>query len=263
MVDGADKINKLSNNVYINKQDALQEIKPTDAAPIPLVEKKDEYKFPFTIEKADPDEIEFEIPKNASRKANEFIAALIKNKKSLMKELNIDSDTYNMLAQTAVGIAGKETKFGGTADRIYKAYRELYVRYEKFMKTTTTRKIDYSRGMTNLKYTMHINDQTQSGIQLNMLKFGIYDEYQLENPANSAIGTIILLDNLNKRIDRNYSEGFEQSKEKYGTTRIDALCALWNGAHSKELVKGNFDASKWDYTKEVHKTIDEYKLITK
>lgn len=263
MVDGADKISNISKNIYINQQDVIHAPEKTSVKPIPLVEKKAEYKFPFTVEETDHDAIRFEIPKNAPQKAHDFIGALIKNKKALMKELNIDSDTYNLLAQTAVGIANQETKFGGTGDRIRKAYRELYVRYERFAKSSADKKFDYSRGITNLKYTIHIADKNQPSIKENMFKFHIYDEYQLEDPVTSAIATIILLDNFNKRIDRNYSNGFEQSNQKYGTTKTDVLCALWNGAYSKALVKGNFDASKWYYTKEVHKTIDKYKLITK
>ena len=261
MVDGADRINNLNNNAYVNQTDATRIAKNKEKQLIPLIDKKQEYKLPFAIEHENPP-IEFEIPKNAPQNAKEFIGALTRNKEALMKELNIDSDTYDMLAHTAIGIANTETRFGDTADRIYKAYRELYIRYERLVTTDITRPMHFSRGMTNLKYTLHADDKTQPFIKGHMLKFGIFDEYQLKSPDKSAIATIILLSNFNNRLNDKFAEGFMQSQEKYGTTRTEALCALWNGAYSKALKKGNFNPSDWTYTQKVNATMNKYKLKT-
>ena len=261
MVDGADRINNVSQNIYVNPQDAVRVTTNSEVEPIPLVEKKPDFKFPFEVETND-DSLKFEMPENAPEHAKFFIAALSKNKKELMEELNIDSKTYDMLAQTAVAIAGTETRFGDTADRVYKAFRELYVRYERSMGSINRKPINYSRGMTNLKHTLHVTEENPQ-LKNQMLKFGIYDEYQLENIEKSAIGTMILLADFNKKLDQSFAEGFEQSQEKFGTTRMDALCALWNGGRSAALLKGNFNPDEWIYTERTHKTLEKYKVIEK
>ena len=98
-----------------------------------------------------------------------------------------------------------------------------------------------------------------------MINLGITDEYQLEDPSKSAIATIILLSNFNNRLDRNFYEGLEQSNEKYGTTRTDALCALWIGSKSRitALKKGELKTSEWEYLNRVHSAMEQYKVKTK
>ena len=106
MVDGADKVNGCGNSPYINQSNATSEVKSTPEV-IQLVQNKNvNNKFPFAIEKEK--DIEFEMPENAPPGARDFTNALIENKEKLMQVLNIDSETYNMLAQTAVCIAMKK-----------------------------------------------------------------------------------------------------------------------------------------------------------
>lgn len=261
MVDGADKINNALYNFYYTPQDAIKVFANIDVEPIPLVEKKQDLRFPFTIEK-NSEKLEFKMPKNAPEHAKFFIAALSKNKKELMEELNIDSKTYDMLAQTAVLIAKNETRFCDTTDRVYKSFRELYVRYERFAGHLNGKPLHYSRGLTNMKYTLHVTEENPQ-LKNKMKKFGINNEYDLENIEKSAIGTIILLAEFNKRLDQSFAEGFEQSQEKFGATRMDALCAIWNGGRSSALLKGKFNPNEWIYTEKAHETLKEYKVIEK
>ena len=263
MVDGADKINSVSNNVHINQQDAIRITVNENKEPIPLVEKNADYEFPFTIQ-PDKDALKFKLPEDAPENAKLFATALIKNKKVLMEDLNIDSETYNMFAQIAVGLAKKETDFNGTGNRIYKAFRELYVRYERMVGTSLRKPMHYSRGMTNIKYTLHTaakDEETQ--VKTKMLKYGISDEYELENIEKSAICTIILLDYFNRKLDDSLADGFKQSQGKYGATRMNALCRLWNGDPNREILNGKFDPNNpfWTYAKDIERFCEEYKIV--
>ena len=221
-------------------------------------------------------DISFEMPPDAPENAKEFANSLINNKAELMRQLGIDNDTYNILAQTAIGIAGKETNFGEETIR-QKAKDALRNLDGIGIK-------DWSYGMTQLKYTLHTQDPE---IKRNMEALGITDEEQLLDPEVSAKATIVLLASLNKRLETaKYQKGIETAQdtivqykgweindqgigEKTGNTeawtnnisRQDALCALWNGGEAKSLINGTFKPQGWEYTRVVNEYTHKYKLV--
>ena len=221
-------------------------------------------------------DIKFEMPADAPENAKVFADSLINNKAELMRQLGIDNDTYNILAQTAIGIAGKETNFGEETIR-QKAKDTLRNLDGIGIK-------DWSYGITQLKYTLHTQDPE---IKKNMEALGITDEEQLLDPEVSAKATIVLLASLNKRLNTaKYQQGIETAQdtivqykgweinkqgigEKTGNTeawtnnisRQDALCALWNGGEAKSLINGTFKPQGWEYTRVVNEYTQKYKLV--
>ncbi len=221
-------------------------------------------------------DITFNMPADAPENAVTFANSLINNKAELMQELGIDNDTYNILAQTAIGIAGKETNFGEKTVR-QKAKDAL-----RNIDVVSTR--DWSYGMTQLKYTLHTQDPT---IKKHMEALGITDEKQLLDPEVSAKATIVVLASLNKRLNtEKYQNGIEAAQdtivqykgweineqgtaEKTGNTqawannitRQDALCALWNGGEARSLLNGTFKPQGWEYTRVVNEYTQKYKLV--
>lgn len=55
--------------------------------------------------------VSYEFP-NSNKKTKQFINSLETNKKALMQQLNVDSDTYDKMAKSAVGLLGAESDFG-------------------------------------------------------------------------------------------------------------------------------------------------------
>ena len=221
-------------------------------------------------------DISFEMPADAPEKAKEFANSLIENKAELMRQLGIDNDTYNMLAQTAIGIAGRETNFDE------QTLRQTGKDVLRNIDVVGAR--DWSYGMTQLKYTLHIQDPT---IKKHMEALDITDEKQLLDPEVSAKATIVVLASLNKRLNtERYQQGIEVAQdtivqykgweineqgigEKTGNTaawtnnisRQDALCALWNGGEAKSLLNGTFKPQGWQYTRDVTAYTHKYKLV--
>ncbi len=245
-------------------------------------------------------DITFKMPEGAPKAAHEFCDTLISSKEKLMRQLDIDNDTYNLLAQTAIGIAGHETKLD-----------QYWVREDDGSFKLDTDSINFSnigkdilntlglmgiakwfdgdtsetsRGMTQLKFNLHIKEPE---IKKNMAAFGITKESQLDDPKKSAIATMIVLSTLNKRLDlKEYQKGIETAQginvehegweinengiaEKTGNTRAwkneitrqDALCALWNGGSTaKSLLNGKFEPQSWVYTRDVKSYTSKYVL---
>jgi len=233
--------------------------------------------------------INFKMPENAPENAKTFANSLIDNKEQLMRQLNIDNDTYNVLAQTAIGIAGRETNFGEkTTRQVGKDILRMpadsiaWVQNKLGMENSSSVS-DWSQGITQLKFTMHIKDPA---IKKDMDALGITNELQLQDPKTSAIATMVVLSHLNKRINtQKYQEGIKTAQgtevkydgwemgkdgiaKKTGhtkpwrneITRQDALCALWNGGEAKSLINGTFKPQGWEYTREVRKYTNQYVL---
>ncbi len=221
-------------------------------------------------------DISFNMPADAPENAKEFADSLVSNKEKLMRQLKIDNDTYNVLAQTAIGIAGKETNFGEMTTRqkakdILRNADVVGVR-------------DWSYGITQLKFTLHTQDPV---IKHHMEALGITDEKQLEDPEISAMATMVVLASLNKRLDTaKYQNGLETAQDtmvvyngwelnengiaqKTGKTeawdnnitRQDALCALWNGGEAVSVLNGTFKPQGWEYTRTVREYTQKYKLV--
>jgi hypothetical protein len=234
-------------------------------------------------------EIHFDMPANASQNAKTFANSLIRNKEKLMKELGIDSDTYNMLAQTAMGIAKQETNFGEktkrqqvkdslrfVSDKVAEYQQEHGEENKSYMK-------DWSHGVTQLKYTLHSKDPW---VKEKLTSLGITNEMQLEDVSTSAIATIVVLAKLNKEIDSpSYQRGIKTAQDttveysgweigkdgiahktgntkswKNEITRQDVLCAFWNGSERASVKNGTFKPQGVTYTRNIRKYTQEYKL---
>ncbi len=224
-------------------------------------------------------DITFSMPPDAPENAKIFAQSLIDNKEKLMSLLNIDNDTYNVLAQTAIGIAGKETNFGEFTVRQFGKDAARVI--------TGGAGRDWSRGITQLKYSLYMNPEKEPEIYRNMLALDITNEGQLDDPATSALGTMVVLAQLNKRINsERYQSGIEAAQDtityyngwqigadgiaqKTGETKVwnneitrqDALCALWQGAGARDILNGTFKPQGWEYTRVVRQYTDEYKLV--
>ena len=140
-----------------------------------------------------PVPISFNLPADAPQAAKEFAQSLIDNKAQIMAELKLDNDQYNLYAQAAIAIAGQETNFGETTVRSLgkdhvRAYDESLNAVASFVmgEEVDISGKDWSRGMTQLKFSLHTQDPQ---IKAEMESFGITDEDQLEDPATSAIAS--------------------------------------------------------------------------
>lgn len=236
--------------------------------------------------------ISFKMPPDAPKNAVTFANSLIDNKETLMRQLNIDSDTYNMLAQTAMGIAKQETNFGEKTGRqitkdILRAPSDsiAWVQNKLGMENTSAVS-DWSQGMTQLKFTMHRQDDI---VRRNLDALGITNELQLQDPKISAIATMVVLARLNQEIDSpkyqagiKAAQGTEVKLQGYefdpktnaskktadgstkpwtnNITRQDVLCAFWNGGDRKSVENGTFKPAVSTYSNNVRRYTQDYKL---
>lgn len=266
---------------------ATEEAKPKD----PVKAANSATPVPDRVKLHTATDISFNMPEDAPPAAREFANSLTTNKARLMKELGIDSDTYNMLAQTAIGIAKQETNFGEStgrqkvkdilrmpSDSIAWAQQSLDLENKSIGK-------DWSQGVTQLKYTLHTQDEW---VKKHMDNLGITNELQLQDPETSAVATMVVLAKLNKEIDsKAYQEGIKTAQGtsasypgwemgedgiarksadgatrpwKNEITRQDVLCAFWNGTTRSEVKNGTFKPQVWSYSRNVRQYTQEYKL---
>lgn len=237
-------------------------------------------------------DISFSMPANAPKNAVTFANSLVDNKAKLMRQLNIDSDTYNMLAQTAIGIARQETNFGETTGRqvlkdIARYPNDSIAMQQHFWGMENTSAVsDWSQGMTQLKFTLHMKDPI---VKKNMEALGITNELQLKNPSTSAIATMVVLAKLNQEIDSpDYQAGIKTAQGtevrlngyefdpktnaskktadgstkpwKNNITRQDVLCAFWNGGDRASVKNGTFKPAVSTYSNNVRRYTQQYKL---
>ena len=238
-------------------------------------------------------DISFSMPSNAPPAAKSFASSLTSNKEKLMRELNIDSDTYNMLAQTAMGIARQETNFGEKTTRqtvkdVLRAPSDsvALIQDSLGLDNKSYTGTDWSQGITQLKYTLHTQD---AWVKQKMKNLGITNETQLNDPETSAVATMVVLAKLNQEIDSPaYQKGIKAAqgtsvelkgyeldpktgaakKTADGSTkpwtneisRQDVLCAFWNGGARADVKNGTFKPSVWTYSNNVKKYTHEYKL---
>ena len=107
-----------------------------------------------------------------------YINALMDNKQKLMQKFNLDSDTYNHLAELALGIAQQETKYG-TSTR-----KEIKDKTPDFILNFVRGNSNRSRGLTQIKLK-----GDNAGMQNVYNDLGI-TENNLDNADKSAIATI-------------------------------------------------------------------------
>lgn len=147
-----------------------------------------------------------------------YINALMNNKQKLMQKFNLDSDTYNHLAELALGIAQQETKYG-TSTR-----KEIKDKTPDFILNFVRGNSNRSRGLTQIKLK-----GDNAGMQNIYNDLGI-TESNLDNADKSAIATISRLSYIyNTEIrGRKFVGKNGQNIDSY-----DALLYKWMGRNNE------------------------------
>ena len=135
---------------------------------------------------------------------NKFATSLKNNKINIQKELNINDDSYNKLAQAALGILGVESAYGNTNSGIgnfIRASRKAIFKnnsspdiYSKFH-TYGIDDDNNSVGLTQIRYKYLSNEVKEL-----YKKYGITKQDLVDNPDKAAIATIIKLADEYKRV---------------------------------------------------------------
>lgn len=135
---------------------------------------------------------------------NKFATSLKNNKINIQKELNINDDSYNKLAQAALGILGVESTYGNTNSGIgnfIRASRKAIFKnnsspdiYSKFH-TYGIDDDNNSVGLTQIRYK-YLSDEVKELYK----KYGITKQDLVDNPDKAAIATIIKLADEYKRV---------------------------------------------------------------
>ena len=135
---------------------------------------------------------------------NKFATSLKNNKINIQKELNINDDSYNKLAQAALGILGVESTYGNTNSGIgnfIRASRKAIFKnnsspdiYSKFH-TYGIDDDNNSVGLTQIRYK-YLSDKVKELYK----KYGITKQDLVDNPDKAAIATIIKLADEYKRV---------------------------------------------------------------
>ena len=213
---------------------------------------------------------------------NQFIGFLKNNKASLMKDLNIDNDTYNKYVKLACAIAIQESNFG-KADS-YKYFDGL--KLVTMLKDTVAvggigaKKLGadaptaVSKGLTQIK----IGDWDDNPrVEKLFAKYGITrGYYNTLTPEQSAAATVIVLNELSKTVKtESVQNGIEAANNKYfyaqkrlidgkpveraggyfvynNITDEDAMMYLYNG-RSGTLKKGNATPDLMLYTHNIRR----------
>lgn len=153
--------------------------------------------------------------KNSTYK--KFVQTLDTKKPELMSKLNIDSDTYNDLANLSTGIVEQETEFGAGLKYIFK---ENFQGCISFVKKRKGKMSFNSRGLSQMKIDSYTDPATRSLLA----EYGI-NKNNLKNPEKSAIATLIVLAGMSK----NELPRLKYRQSKLGLDNDDALLYLWNG----------------------------------
>lgn len=186
--------------------------------------------------------------------------SLVDQKQALMRDLNIDNDTYNELAKLTLGVAGQESNYGDSWKYKYKESPEGQndVRAAKtFAKVLSlqdpTQISPSSRGFTQIKY----NSQNKKVRDL-FAKYGIKSPDDLADPAKSNIGALIMMGHM-------YNNELPQLKdqmEKLGLTKSDAILYLNQGKRG-EITKGTATPDKNLYIQNVKNFAKRFALNQK
>lgn len=232
-----------------------------------------------------------EVLKGASdeqrQQIREFMGSLMANKAKLMKDLNLDNDAYNNFVKLAIGIAIQESgmenglskarkfKNSGLAQAGLDTLRVANIGINKVFGTNNSTAT--SKGLTQIKIG-DWNDDPK--IDKMFKKYGIKADgyYNNINANQSAIATIIILNELSKKVKNNQAikNGIEAAKDRYyitnnvrengnlikvpmgymrvnqGITENDAIMYLYNGRIGA-LKKGDMTPKDNVYTHNVRR----------
>ena len=147
-----------------------------------------------------------------------YINALMNNKQKLMQKFNLDSDTYNHLAELALGIAQQETKYG-TSTR-----KEIKDKTPDFILNFIRGNSNRSRGLTQIKLK-----GDNAGMQNIYNDLGI-TENNLDNADKSAIATISRLSYIYNTEVRGHKF---VGKNGQNIDLYDALLYKWMGRNNE------------------------------
>ncbi len=218
---------------------------------------------------------------------NNFVNALEKNKSTLMRDLNIDNDTYNKYAQLSCAIAMQETNFGKA---------DSYKYWDGTVGTTLLKDTAAVIGIGLKKIAPSgIGKSAPTAVSkgLTQIKIGDWDDnprvaklfekygikrgyYNTLTPEQSAAATVIVLNELSRTVKTEaVQNGIEASKNRYyyskkklvdgapvertggyfiynNVTDEDAMMYLYNG-RSGTLKKGNATPSLMLYTHNIQR----------
>lgn len=187
-----------------------------------------------------------------------FIGGVTASKEAIMRDFGLDSYTYNNLAEIALGIAGQESKFGTSTRYAYKNMLsddqiDLVKGAINLVTGKDKDKVSYrSRGITQIKLKGDNRD-----LQEMYEKYSI-DEDSLDNPVNSAVGTMIRLAHIYK----NEVAGKEFKGVNGEISPMDAVLYKWSG-RNKLLSSRKADPSKDEYLDNVWNYANKFNLVTK
>lgn len=185
---------------------------------------------------------------DAAPNVQKMAQSLVGQKQALMKDLNIDNDTYNELAQLTLGVAGQESDYGNSFFYKWKESPEGQndVRFGKALKNIWNLKdpteiSPSSRGFTQVKY----NSQNKEVRNL-FAKYGIKSPDDLGDPSKSNVAALIMMGYM-------YNNELPQLKkqmDKLGVSKTDAILYLNQGKRS-EITKGTATPDKNLYIQNV------------
>lgn len=181
----------------------------------------------------------------------EFTKALSKKKVSLMARLGIDNDTYNNLANLALGITGQESKFGESWRYKLKEFCPPCVSLARWVRG---KKSDPSRGLSQIKLgCFTINPK----IKALLGKYGIEERGDLHDPANSAVATMVIITDMYKN-EVPGVQRIRREQHKRNISAYDAISYMWHGRKNELLnPKEDVDPDNNVYVKNVRKSRDE------
>ena len=135
-----------------------------------------------------------------------FSKGLSDNKQSLMSDLGINDDTYNNLAQRALGILGRESSYGKQHGEVENGLKSLskylgvgntspdiYRKYKGYFGYSPASSDNNSIGLTQ----MRLSQLNANELQL-LQKYNITKDDLVYNPEKAAIATMIHLSQLYK-----------------------------------------------------------------
>lgn len=176
--------------------------------------------------------------------------SLVNQKQALMKDLNIDNDTYNELAQLTLGVAGQESNYGDSWKYKYKEspqgqndVKALKHLSKLFSLEDPTHISPNSRGFTQIKY-----DSQNKDVRNLFAKYGIKSADDLADPSKSTIGALIMMGYMHN----NELPQLKSQMEKLGVSKKEAILYLNQGKRS-ELTKGTATPDKNKYIQNVKK----------
>jgi len=136
-------------------------------------------------------------PKDYSPEIPKMASSIVNNKQNLMKDLKINGDIYNDIAELTLGVAGQETDYGNSVK--YKLKTELV---QDALKTVTGNNSYNSKGITQIKYDAQIKNEEVAKL---FNKYGITKD-NLESGDKAAIAQLILFATMYKYELPNYKD---------------------------------------------------------